>query len=227
MKNMKKTLALVLTFVVILTCFVACKKEDEEKVKPHKNFAGEAVAVVTEKDGGIIRDDVGNVVVYVTEKDGVIVKNEDGEPETKHQAIEHAIVTGRRIEMADYAINIPDGWSDAKSYSVLNISKDGTDKMITIMADRNASLTDNQKAHDTIVSASATGNIVRTTQTVAGQEASVVYTYSQLRGNSVFVGYIDFSRQGVVYSVQVSSTEDISSSWNEIVSIVNTIEFVH
>lgn len=227
MKNMKKTIALVLTFVVIFACFAGCKKEDKEKVKPHKNFAGEAVAVVTEKNGGIIRDDSGNVVVYVTEKDGVIVKDEDGEPETKHQAIEHAIVTGRRIEMADYAINIPDGWSDAKSYKVLNITKDGTDTMITIMAERNASLTDNQKSHDTIVSASATGDIVKTTQTIAGQEATVVYTYSQLRGNSVFVGYMDFSRQGVVYSVQVSSTEDVTSSWNEIVSIVNTIEFVH
>lgn len=221
---MKKSIALILTFVVILTCFAGCKKG--VPVDSYTDFAGEAIAVVTKEDGGIVRDDSGNVVVYVTDAKGNGVKGDDGELVTKAQAVEHAIVTGRRIEMPDYAINIPDGWSNESSYTVLNITKDGTDTMITIMADRNAKLADIQKSHDTIVSASATGAVTKTTQKIAGQEATVAYTFTTKSG-SIFVGYIDFMYQGVVFTVQVSATSDISSSWDEIVSIVNTIEFVH
>lgn len=221
---MKRFIALIITFVVILTCFAGCKKG--EPVESYTDFAGEAIPAVTKEGGNIVRDDTGNVVVYVTDPNGNTVEGENGEPETQAQAVEHAIVTGRRIEMPDYAIQIPDGWSNNDSYTVLNITKDGTDTMITIMTNRKAKLADMQKAHDTLVSASATGEVTKTTQKIAGQDATVAYTFSTMKGN-IFVGYIDFMYQGVVFSVQVSANSDISSSWNEIVSIVNTIEFVH
>ncbi len=237
MKNMKKTLALVLTFVVILTCFVACKKEDEEKVKPHKNFAGEAVAVVTEKDGGIIRDDVGNVVVYVTEKDGVIVKNEDGEPETKHQAIEHAIVTGRRIEMADYAINIPDGWSDSKSYDDLHIKRNGTEDQISITVSRDKKLADIEAANSKIIDFFPGDAKTNKTIKVAGEEANFVsaYTTTTVKDEEtgkdktvgVYLCFVTFSHQGAVYSCRIDSDRDLSGDINNIVAILDTIEFVH
>ena len=222
---MKRSIALIITFVVILTCFTACKKG--VPVDSVTDFAGEAIAVVTKEDGGLIRDDSGNVVVYVTDADGNGIKGDKGELVTKAQAVEHAIVMGNRIEMPDYAINIPNGWSNESSYTMLNITKDGTDTMITIMADRNSKLSDIQKNHDTIVSAAATGDIVKTTEKVAGQEATVTYTFSTIAGNKIFVGYVDFMYQGVVFTVQVSATSDLSSSWGDIMSIVNTIEFVH
>ena len=221
---MKRSIALILTFVVILTCFAGCKKG--KPVDSVTDFAGQEIAAVTKEDGGIVRDDNGNVIVYVTDADGNSIKGDNGELETQAQAVEHAIITGRRIEMPDYAIQIPDGWSNNDSYTVLNITKDGTDTMITIMTNRKAKLADMQKAHDTLVSASATGEVTKTTQKVAGQDATVAYTFSAKNGN-IFIGYIDFMYQGVVYSIQVSATSDLSSSWNEIVSIVNTIEFVH
>lgn len=219
---MKRFIALIITFVVILTCFAGCKKG--EPVESYTDFAGEAIPAVTEEGGNIVRDDNGNVVVYVTDPNGNTVEGENGEPETQAQAVEHAIVTGTRIEMPDYALNIPDGWSNVASYDMLNIVKD--DITFTIMTDRKAKLADMQKAHDTIVSTSATGEVTKTTQKIAGQDATVAYTFSTMKGN-IFVGYIDFMYQGVVFSVQVSANSDISSSWNEIVSIVNTIEFVH
>ncbi|MBR6786084.1 MAG: hypothetical protein IKM25_07540 [Clostridia bacterium] len=219
---MKRFIALIITFVVILTCFAGCKKG--EPVESYTDFAGKAIPAVTKEGGNIVRDDNGNVVVYVTDPNGNTVEGENGEPETQAQAVEHAIVTGTRIEMPDYALNIPDGWSNVKSYDMLNIVKD--DITFTIMTDRKAKLADMQKAHDTIVSTSATGEVTKTTQKIAGQDATVAYTFSTMKGN-IFVGYIDFMYQGVVFSVQVSANSDISSSWNEIVSIVNTIEFVH
>lgn len=219
---MKRFIALIITFVVILTCFAGCKKG--EPVESYTDFAGEAIPAVTKEGGNIVRDDTGNVVVYVTDPNGNTVEGENGEPETQAQAVEHAIVTGTRIEMPDYALNIPDGWSNVASYDMLNIVKD--DITFTIITDRKAKLADMQKAHDTIVSTSATGEVTKTTQKIAGQDATVAYTFSTMKGN-IFVGYIDFMYQGVVFSVQVSANSDISSSWNEIVSIVNTIEFVH
>lgn len=225
---MKKTIVLLITFMVVLTCFSSCKRTGVIKGGVlATDFKGNGVAaVVTKEDGGIIRDDAGNVIVLATDKNGNTYK-EKGEYVTQAVAVEHAIIFDKHVEMPDFAMDIPNGWSDEKSYDMLNISKDGADTMITIMTDRNAKLTDISKNHATMVDMAATGNAVHTTQTVAGQEAIVTYVYSTLSGSGIFIGYIDFMYQGAVFTVQVSDTKDISSSWNDIVKIVDTIDFVH
>ncbi len=225
---MKKTIALLIVFMVVLTCFSACKRTNDIKGGVMAtDFKGNGiVAVVTKEDGGIIRDEAGNVIILATDENGNTYKK-DGEYVTKAVAVEHAIIFDKHVEMADFSIDIPNGWSDAKSYDMLNISKDGADTMISIMTDRKAKLTDIQKAHATIVDAAATGNAVHTTQKIAGQDATVTYVYSTLQGNSIFVGYIDFMYQGAVFTVQISDTKDISSSMNDIIKIVETIQFVH
>ena len=47
---MKKSIALILTFVVILTCFAGCKKG--EPVESYTDFAGEAISVISASDAG-------------------------------------------------------------------------------------------------------------------------------------------------------------------------------
>ncbi len=222
---MKRTIALTLTFILMLTCFVACKKE--EKAETHTDFAGEAIAAVTKNGGGIIRDDAGNVVVYVTEKDGVIVKDDKGEAVTKSQAVEHAIVTGRRIEMPDYAINIPDGWSDSKSYEDLHIKKDGTEDQISISSMRNESLTDVEADNNEFFKLFPGGKTTNKSIKVAGKDANLIYAYTSVNGTGVFLGFITFSHQGVVYRCRLDSNRDMSGDINTIASIINTIEFVH
>lgn len=226
---MKKSIALLIVFMVVLTCFSACKRQNVIKggVMATDFNGNGVVAVVTKEDGGIIRDEAGNVVVLATDENGNSYK-ENGEYVTKVVAVDNAIIFGKHVEMADFSMDIPNGWSDSKTYGyMLNIQKDNTNTKISIFSDRNAKLTDVQANHSKIVEMAATGAITKTTQKVAGQEASVVYTYSTLGGNSVFVGYIDFSYQGAVFTIQVSSDKDITKDWNDIIKIADTIKFVH
>lgn len=224
---MKKLIALLIVFMVVLTCFSACKRTNVIKGGVlATDFKGNGiVAVVTKEDGGIIRDEAGNVVILATDKNGNTYK-EDGEYVTRAVAVDHAIIFGKHVEMPDFAIDIPKGWSDVKSYDMLNIQKDGTNTKISIMTNRNAKLTDMQAAHAKMVDLAASGNAVHTTQKVAGQDASVCYVYSTLAGDGIFVGYMDFYYQGAVFTVQVSSDKDISKEWNDIVEIADTIQFV-
>ena len=74
---MKKSLALILTFVVILTCFAACKKEGQlEGGIVATNAKGQVVAaVVTQENGRLQRDEAGNnAVVIVTDANGTTLK---------------------------------------------------------------------------------------------------------------------------------------------------------
>ena len=249
MIDMKKALSILLAVFIALFAFAACEKEteDEKITKKNKrttttigkeevsdvggllitNFAEEIIPVVSKENGEVLRDENGNVIVLVTDADGKVVKNDNGELVTKAEAVGSAIVVGNRIEMPDFAINIPDGWSNEASYNILNIKKDSTDTIITIMTNSVEDETTLKKAHENLVVSCATGEVVKKTEKVAGCDADIVYTYTTLNGSSVFVGYIDFVYQGKFYSTMVSSTGDISSSWNEIVSIVNTIEFIN
>lgn len=223
---MKKAIVLLITLMVVLTCFSSCKRTGVIKGGVlATDFKGNGVAaVVTKEDGGIIRDEAGNVIVLATDENGNTYK-EKGDYVTQAVAVEHAIIFGKHVEMPDFSIDIPNGWSDAKSYDMLTIQKDGTETKISIWTDREAKLTEISKNHSTIVDAAAAGDAIHATQTVAGQEAIVAHTFADAAG--VFVGYIDFMYQGAVFTVQVSSDKDITSEWNDIVKVVDTIKFVH
>lgn len=224
--NMKKAIVLLITAMVVLTCFSSCKRTNVIKGGVlATDFNGNGiVAVVTKEDGGIIRDEAGNVIVLATDKNGNTYK-EDGDYVTKAVAVEHAIIFGKHVEMPDFSMDIPNGWSDKMSYNMLNIQKDGTETKISIWSDRNGKLTEIAENHSKIVDMAASGDAVHKTQTVAGQEAIITHTFADAA--SVFVGYIDFMYQGAVFTVQVSSNKDITSEWNDIVKIADTIKFVH
>ena len=128
---MKKYFALIIAIMVILTCFTACKPKIKDGALV-TNQAGENFAAVTKAGGGVIVDDAGNLVVLVTDEDGRNVKGDNGEYATNKVALEHALVIGNRVECEKYAITIPDGWSDAKSFNGLNLMRDGSDDVIVI-----------------------------------------------------------------------------------------------
>lgn len=222
---MKRFIALIITFVVILTCFTACKKG--VPVDSVTDFAGEAIAVVTKEDGGLIRDDSGNVVVYVTDADGNGIKGDKGELVTKAQAVEHAIVMGTRIEMPDYAINIPDGWSNSKSYEDLHIKKDGTEDLISISAMRNEKLADVEADNNEMFNLFPGDAKTNKTVKVAGKDALLTSAFTSVNGTGVYLGFITFSHQGVVYRCMLTSDRDLAGEIDNIIAIINTIEFVH
>ena len=137
---MKKYFALILSVIIILTLFTACKPQIKNGAVL-QNGAGGEIAVVTSPDGGIVRDEAGNLIVLVTDHNGKNIKNENGEYQTNAVNMDHAFVMGRRVEAKYYSVEIPNGWSDAHTLNDLSITKDGTDESLVISVRENESAT--------------------------------------------------------------------------------------
>lgn len=231
---MKKYFALIICVIVVLTCFTACS--------PKADLIANLPAV-TQKDGGVIRDEAGNIIVNVTDVDGRLVKGDDGEYVTTPLALEHPIVVGRRVEAPLYSINIPDGWSDKLTSADLDIIRDGTkdNLRIAILKDTTLSKVLEQRTStinlvNTNFPTAETGNKKFTIAN--GIEAQYMYGWVEDtgvreddgKGNltvlSSFIGFIVFEYQGDIYSCNLSSNNNMNEDIDEIISILNTIEFI-
>ncbi|MBQ2847238.1 MAG: hypothetical protein IJE74_03175 [Clostridia bacterium] len=229
---MKKYLAIVLTFVLLLTCFTACKPTIKDGTLV-TDKAGENYAAVTEADGGLKRDEAGNLIVLVTDENGRNVK-QDGEYQTNAVGIEHALVVGNTIEMPEYSIQIPNGWSDSMSYESLVIKRDGTQDVLTLSVIDDKSLTDITEERSSVINLTKSNfpNTVVETKGVSFGEIEEANFFSAFvadtgNGTQVYLAYILFEHAGDVYSCMVNSNRDISSSIPEILDILGTINFVY
>lgn len=227
---MKKIFVLTVAAMIILTCFTACKP----KIKNGAIFsdaAGENIAAATQADGSIQRDDSGNIIVLVTDEDGRNVKNENGEYETKAVALEHALVIGNQIECADYAIRIPDGWSDSMSYTELIIKKDGTEDTLSIANERGASLKDTLELASSVytnMQANYPASVIENkTIEILGMEANFLsgYLADNGTGKGSYIAYILFEHENSVYTCNLISDRNMSENLDDYIDILNTIEF--
>ena len=227
---MKKYFALIISVIVILTCFTACKP----KLKGGEvvtNAAGEGFAAVTKEGGGIARDEAGNLIVLVTDAKGRNVKGENGEYQTNAIAIEHALVIGNRIECPDFAIEIPSGWSDSLSFNDIVIKKDGSEDTVRIHTDRNESLSSVIENSTKVIDAikSGYGNTVLENKgiKVGENDAQFISAFVPDNGEGIasYLGYIFFKQGSVIFTCSVMSNRDMSSDIDSIVKILNTIEF--
>lgn len=227
---MKKIFALTIAAMIILTCFTACKP----KIKNGElvtDAAGENIAIATQADGGLQRDDSGNIIVLVTDEDGRNVKDENGEYATKAVALEHALVIGNQIECADYAIRIPNGWSDSLSYTELIIKKDGTEDTLSIANERGGSLKDTLQLASTVYTNMQAGFpsavIENKKIEVLGMEANFLsgYVADNGTGKGSYIAYILFEHENSVYTCNLISDRNMSENLDEYIDILNTIEF--
>lgn len=227
---MKKYFAVILTFVIILTCFAACKPSIKDGTLV-TNAAGKNYAAVTNADGGIKRDEAGNLVVLVTDENGRNVK-ENGEYQTNAIAIEHALVIGDTIEMPEYSIQIPEGWSDSMSFEDLCLTRDGSNDVITISVLKDESLSDVAEERSSVITRTknAFPNTVIETKTISFGDIEDALFYSayvpDANGAEVYLCYIVFEHAGDVFSCMANSNTDISSSIPEITEILSTINFI-
>ena len=230
---MKKYIAIIICALTVLGCFASCSKTAE--------LIGDYPAV-TQKDGGVIRDEAGNIIVYVTDINGKIEKGEDGENITSPIAIKHPIVVGRRVEGPTYAINIPDGWSDKLTASDLDIIRDGTKDNIRLSHIKDSTYSEVLEKRQSIINIAKTnfpsaesGNSSITIGD--GIKAQYMYVWVEDtgvreddgKGNltviSSFAGLIVFEHAGNVYSCALSSNNNMNEDIDEIIDILSTIEF--
>ena len=235
--TMKKYFALIISLIVILTCFTACKPKIKNGAVV-ENGAGEKIAIVTSPDGGLVRDNAGNLLVLVTDADGKNVKDENGEYQTKAIAMDHAIVIGRRVEAENYSVEIPNGWSDAKTLNDLSIKKDGTEESLVIMEKEGSvsqSMEDPLKIFDNVKKMYA--NVISENTTVEISEsitANFISVYvpeikTDDNGNPVpgYIGYFFFEEAGHTYSCKIEARRNIGdgNSIKEFTDILATINF--
>lgn len=236
---MKKYFVLILTVLILMTCFTACKPELKDGALI-QNAAGENYAAVTKEDGGIVRDEAGNLVLLVTDKNGKNVKDDNGEYQTNPIALEHALVVGNRIECPDYALTIPDGWADSYSFSDLVIKRNGTEDQIKIITNKEDSLDDLATQNNSVIStinanyknAVSENKGITIGDGISAQFMSAFVPDTGYRDENdnimaTYVGYIIFENNGIVYNCMLSSNRDISNQIEEITDILGTIEFIH
>lgn len=230
---MKKYIAIIICAITVLGCFASCSAKAD---------LIEDYPAVTEKDGGVIRDEAGNLIVYVTDINGKIEKGEDGEKKTSPVALEHPIVVGRRVEGPTYALNIPDGWSDKLTAADLDIVRDGTKDNIRLSHIKETPLSEVLEQRQSVI------NIAKTNFPTAesgnksitiGKDIKAQYMYVWVedtgvreddgKGNltviSSFAGLIVFEHAGDVYSCLLSSNNNMNEDIDEILDILGTIEF--
>lgn len=228
--TMKKYFALILTFILIFTCFSACKPTIKNGVLVTE-FGGKEIAAVTEADGGLKRDEAGNLIVLVTDENGRNVKGENGEYETNPVAIDHALVIGNTIEMPEYSIKIPNGWSNSVSFESLVLQRDGSADVLTISVVDDKSLAEVTQERSSVISLAKSNyeNVVSETKgvKVGDKDAQFFSAYvPDANGSQVYLCYIIFEHVGDVYSCMLNSNTDVSSTIPEILEILGTIDFV-
>ncbi len=228
---MKKYFSLILTFVLILTCFAACKPSIKDGTVVTE-FGGKGHAAVTEADGGVKRDEAGNLIVLVTDENGKQVKDENGNYQTNPVGIDHALVIGDTIEMPEYSFQIPDGWSNSVSFEDLVIQRDGTADVLTISVIKDETFAEVARQRNSVINLAKSNfeNVVTESKsvTIGEAEATVLSAYvPDANGAEVYMCYFIFEHNGDIYSCMLNSNTDVSATIPEIVEILSTIEYIY
>ncbi len=225
---MKKYFALIISLLVILTCFTACKP----KIKNGTvltDAGGNQYAAVTQEDGGIARDAAGNLLVLVTDANGKNVKGDDGEYLTNPVAIKNAIVIGNQVECKEFSVTIPDGWSNAHSTTGLSITKDNSDRALVINPVE-GTLDDAVSPVLQLINAMQSTYpdtvYVNTTEDLGNYETKFISAFVPDTGTSPsYLAYYFFKHNNTVYSCRITAAQDISNDLGEFKDIINSVQF--
>ena len=225
---MKKIIAITLVTLTVLFCFAGCKKKADKVSAVVTNGKGNVVAAITNADGNAERDEAGNLYVVVTDANGNVVEK-DGEYVTEKVIVDSFVEIGNRYEMPEYSIVIPKKWKNTsgKSHQTLILNEvSNENNKFTIVTGND----ENQKSfyEGTIDSLKNQGESKSGEKDlkVLGKDAKLVYACTKVAGDTYYAGFITFNHNNKVVSVFITGTEDMTGKIDEIVSILNTIEFI-
>lgn len=225
---MKKYFALIISMLVILTCFTACKPKLKNGAVI-KDAGGQEYAAVTEENGGIARDEAGNLLVLVTDSNGKNVKGDDGEYLTNPVAIKNAIVIGNLVECKEFSATIPNGWSNAHSTTGLSIKKDNSDNALVVEA---VDKTIDEAVSDFVILTSAMKSqypdtvYVNKAETLGDKDVIFASAFVPDTGTTAsYLAYYFFEHNSKVYSCRITATQDIGNDLGEFKDIISSITF--
>ncbi len=231
---MKKALAILVIFVLVMCVFTACKKKYEipgsEMVT---DYQGSEIPVVTEENGGVMRNEDGDIVVAFTDQDGKAFTNQDGTPVTSVPSYDTAIVIGNVIEFRNYYITLPSGWSNLSSYTDMSIKKDGTETIIKVMEYKDQTLAQQVTGINNMMNSTKEtfpDSVIKNGGIDIGDEGCPLYSCyvpKGANGNPGYYAYALLKRGGILYSFMLMSDHDLEPELDEISGILSSIKFKH
>lgn len=232
---MKKLTAVLSAALVSALILGSCgAKQDEnattvpETTQPPAatNLSGEKFFVVTDAEGNAVRDEEGNILLYATDDRGNAVADV-----TEAKPLEGALAVGSKIEMPQFRITLPEGWTDAKSTSELNIGNTETLDMITVSVVQGVTAEDRLKeigeTLDSVKKRNGSAVIGSEEITVGGESAVFRSVSVENETTAVYLGYIVFTHGEDVYDCRLTADRSISpEEISEMIDILKSIEFV-
>lgn len=100
-----KIIAVICVVLMLVTLFAACGKKVIIKGKN-----GEEYIAMTDDEGNTVLNDAGEIVVYVTDENGKYVEDANGERQTNAVTFPSLISDGKKVETADFILQVPEGW---------------------------------------------------------------------------------------------------------------------
>lgn len=114
-----KIIAVICVVLMLATVLAACGKKVIIKGKN-----GQEYVAATDEEGSTILNEAGEIVVYVTDAKGKYVKDESGERQTNVIPFPNVISDGKKVETADFVVQVPDGWEADENGLIVKITED-------------------------------------------------------------------------------------------------------
>lgn len=220
---MKKAISVLMIFAVIICCFAGCKKKYRGTEQITQNN-GETYNLKTEKGGAPETNENGDYIEVAT--------NIEGKKVTQIHDADFGIVYGDKIYYDLYNITIPEGWENKSSANDANLVDDKGNH-IRIMYKTDADMTNeiaNAKSiFNTVKNKYPDAKITESKVKILGKDRQFICVFiPEVPENALgFMGYIYIEKDGVLLRVYIESAEDLTNNMDNIVAVLNTIEFTN
>lgn len=190
------------------------------------NLSGDEFFVVTDAGGNALRDGEGNILLYATDAQGNPIADV-----TEAKPLGGALAVGNKIEMPKFRITLPEGWTDAKSTSEVNIGNAETLDMITVSVAQGVTAEERLKeigeTLDSVKKRNDSAVIGSEEITVSGESAVYKSVSVNSETTAVYLGYVVFTHGEDVYDCRLTADRSISAEEiSEMIDILKSIEFI-
>lgn len=207
---MKKFISAAIVLCLLACCLAGCGDKSIDGTETVILNNSES-PVVTEKDGGLSRNEKGEVFVVVTQPDGSVLEDENGNPATTAVEIEAAITTGRVVDYSAFSITLPNDWTPGASYQEINLYSEDETNHIVIYTDKKSAEKEEMPAEalfGMIIQAQPDCSVTTDEITVAGVAATRTHVAFNSFEDTKVLNYYSFSNDTWNYGVLCYSADE-------------------